>query len=243
MHRQDIAPSLKLERRTEALPVWKRALDLTLIILFSPGLLLLSAVVALLIKCGSTGPVLFRQTRIGYQGRPFTCFKFRTMKVDADTETHRQHTRQLIHSRDPMIKLDSHKDPRLVPLASVLRAGGLDELPQLLNVLRGEMSLVGPRPCIPYEYELYEPRHRRRCEAVPGLTGLWQVNGKNRTTFEEMIQFDIEYAERLSLWLDLKIIFLTVPALWGQYSDLREARSQTAARQQALGKSVESYHL
>ena len=171
------------------------------------------------------------------------CLKFRTMKVDADSSAHRHHARQLIQSHDPMVKLDNQKDPRLVPLASVLRAGGLDELPQILNVLRGEMSLVGPRPCIPYEYEVYEPWHRRRCDALPGLTGLWQVNGKNRTTFEEMIRLDIEYAERLSFWLDLKIILRTVPALWGQYSDLREAHRQGAEAAQGLGKSVESYHL
>src|SRR5215475_14659707 len=104
-----------------------------------------------------------------------------------------------------MVKLDAQSDPRLVPFGTVLRASGLDELPQLFNVLRGEMSIVGPRPCIPYEYELYQPAQRARFDAVPGLTGLWQVSGKNRTTFEEMVRLDIEYSQNLTLWSDLKI--------------------------------------
>ena len=116
-----------------------------------------------------------------------------------------------------------------------MRATGLDELPQLINVLRGEMSLVGPRPCIPYEYELYEPWQRRRFDAVPGLTGLWQVSGKNRTTFDQMIQLDIEYSERLSLWLDLKIILKTFPALWQQCLDLACAKAQARPRPSADG--------
>jgi lipopolysaccharide/colanic/teichoic acid biosynthesis glycosyltransferase len=211
-------------RMGSGLPVWKRTLDLALMALCAPGLLLIGSVVALIIKCGSRGPLLFRQTRVGYRGREFTCFKFRTMKTDAETESHRRHTQQLIKSSDPMHKLDSRKDPRLIPLGRLIRAGGLDELPQLINVLRGDMSLVGPRPCIPYEYEMYEPWHRRRFEAVPGLTGLWQVSGKNRTTFDEMIRLDIAYAEQLNLWLDLKILLRTPAALWGQYRDLRGAR-------------------
>jgi len=200
--------------------------------------------VALVVKCGSAGPVLFRQERVGYRGRRFTCYKFRTMEVNADIEAHRRHAEHLIRSQEPMVKLDTCRDPRLVPLGALLRAGGLDELPQLINVLCGEMSLVGPRPCIPYEYEKYNNWHRRRFDAVPGLTGLWQVSGKNRTTFEEMIHLDIEYAECRSLWLDLKILLRTVPALRRQYSDLRGARSnEGAVGARGIGKTIQSYRL
>lgn len=228
----------------DGLPLWKRGLDFCLILLVSPALLCLGTVVALLVKLGSPGPVFFRQKRVGYKGREFTLYKFRTMHCNADTDAHRRHTQHLIKSRDPMVKLDARKDPRLIPLGSFLRACGLDELPQILNVLRGDMSLVGPRPCLPYEFELYEPWQRRRSDAVPGLTGLWQVSGKNRTTFEQMIWLDIEYSRRLSLWLDLKIILKTIPALWAQYNDIRlskQAKPAPSARN--LGKTIESFRL
>jgi lipopolysaccharide/colanic/teichoic acid biosynthesis glycosyltransferase len=226
------------------LPIWKRALDLTLIFILAPGLLFLGGLLAVLIKLGSPGPVFFRQRRVGFKGQEFVCFKFRTMRVDADADSHRKHTLELIRSQTPMIKLDARRDPRMIPLGSLLRVSGLDELPQLINVVRGEMSLVGPRPCIPYECEAYEPWHWQRFDAVPGLTGLWQVSGKNRTTFDEMVRLDIEYSQRLSLWLDLKIVLKTIPALWGQYCDLRVAKSQADARRTTnSGKSVESYSL
>jgi lipopolysaccharide/colanic/teichoic acid biosynthesis glycosyltransferase len=242
MERRENAP--KRDAGSMGLPVWKRGLDFALIVLCAPGLLLIGGWVALVIKLGSPGPVLFRQRRVGYRGREFTCFKFRTMQTNAETDSHRRHTRQLIQSRNPMVKLDGRQDPRLVPLGRLLRAGGLDELPQLVNVLRGEMSLVGPRPCIPYEYELYEPRHRRRFEAVPGLTGLWQVSGKNRTTFEEMIDLDIYYAEHCSFGLDLKILLRTPAALCGQFSDLRATRRVEAATRRPLGgKPSETFQL
>jgi lipopolysaccharide/colanic/teichoic acid biosynthesis glycosyltransferase len=214
--------------RREGLPPWKRTLDLLCIFLISPAVVFVGLVVAIIIKLGSKGPIFFRQERVGYKGSVFTCFKFRTMRLNAETESHRLHTAELIKSRRPMIKLDAHQDPRLIPMGALLRAAGLDELPQLLNVVRGEMSLVGPRPCIPYEYEQYDPAHRRRFDAVPGLTGLWQVSGKNRTTFEQMIELDVEYSKRLSLLLDLQILARTIPALWGQYCDLRLAKSKTA---------------
>jgi lipopolysaccharide/colanic/teichoic acid biosynthesis glycosyltransferase len=226
------------------LPAWKRALDLTLVALMSPGLLLVGGFVALVIKLGSQGPLFFRQQRVGYRGREFTIYKFRTMRANAETESHRRHTAHLIKSQDPMKKLDERRDPRVIPGGAWLRAGGLDELPQVINVLRGEMSLIGPRPCIPYEYQLYEPWHRGRLDATPGLTGLWQVSGKNRTTFDEMVRLDIEYAQKRSLALDLSIILRTVPALWRQYCDLRASRRQSAERSVGpLGKSAESYHL
>jgi lipopolysaccharide/colanic/teichoic acid biosynthesis glycosyltransferase len=206
----------------------------------SPGLVLVGGLVALLIKLGSRGPILFRQHRVGYKGREFVCFKFRTMRADAESDSHRRHTQELIRSQTPMIKLDARRDPRLIPFGSILRVTGLDELPQLLNVARGEMSLVGPRPCIPYECEAYEPWHWERFDTVPGLTGLWQVSGKNRTTFDEMVRLDIKYSQRMSLWLDLGIMLKTIPALWGQYCDLQVAKNQATARKpDNAGKSVE----
>jgi exopolysaccharide production protein ExoY len=226
------------------LPAWKRALDLALIAAMSPALLMLGGGVALVVLCGSRGAIFFRQRRVGHKGREFTCYKFRTMQENAETTSHREHLQQLISTEVPMTKLDARRDPRLIPLGAFLRATGLDELPQLINVVRGEMSIVGPRPCIPYEYELYETWQRRRFEAVPGLTGLWQVSGKNRTTFNEMIRLDIEYSERLSLWLDLKIILKTLPALWQQCLDTRALKRRQAGPPAAgIGKSVELYHL
>jgi lipopolysaccharide/colanic/teichoic acid biosynthesis glycosyltransferase len=201
------------------LPAWKRALDLAAVVLIAPGLLILGAGVALLIKLGSPGPIFFKQPRIGYRGRRFTIFKFRTMHRDADHGLHRAHTTHLIHSSQPMTKLDANRDPRLIPFGGILRATGMDELPQVINILRGDMSLVGPRPCVPYEYEQYDDYQRHRFDAVPGLTGLWQVSGKNRTTFNEMIQLDIAYVEHQSLLLDLRIIFQTIPALVTQAGD------------------------
>jgi lipopolysaccharide/colanic/teichoic acid biosynthesis glycosyltransferase len=224
------------------LPLWKRALDLSCIALLSPGWLLVGLFVALVIKAGSRGPIFFRQQRVGFKGRQFTCFKFRTMKLDAEIDSHRRYTQQLIKSQTPMRKLDEKRDPRLVPLGALLRATGLDELPQLLNILRGEMSLVGPRPCIPYECEAYEHWHWGRFDAVPGLTGLWQVSGKNRTTFEQMVQLDIQYARTMTLWLDLCILLKTIPAVWGQYSDLQAAKSVDACPpRRGFSKSVQTY--
>jgi lipopolysaccharide/colanic/teichoic acid biosynthesis glycosyltransferase len=235
---QPILLTQRLSYGTAGLPLWKRLLDLAIIAALLPGIVLVGAFVALIIKCGSPGPVLFRQRRVGYRGREFTCLKFRTMKHKADTEFHQKHTRDLIHSQAPMVKLDSQRDPRLIPFGAALRATGLDELPQLVNVLRGEMSVVGPRPCLPYESELYETWHRRRFNAVPGLTGLWQVNGKNRTTFNQMVQLDIEYSERMSLWLDLKIILRTLPALWEQCQDTRALRRNRGGSVAELERSA-----
>jgi lipopolysaccharide/colanic/teichoic acid biosynthesis glycosyltransferase len=232
------------EPPAKGLPLWKRALDFAIILFLSPGLILIGAVVALVVKCGSRGPVFFRQQRVGYRGRRFTLLKFRTMRANADTQSHREHTQQLIAAGVPMTKLDAHNDPRLVPLGAFLRACGLDELPQLLNVLRGEMSIIGPRPCLPYEYELYETRDRLRLSAVPGLTGLWQVSGKNRTTFGQMVELDIEYARRSSLGLDLQILLKTFPALWRQCADMRSSKRKPARSPEAhMGKSAQLNHL
>jgi len=207
---------------------WKRTLDALLILLALPLLVPLALLVALLIRSGSGGPVLFRQERVGYQGRRFMCFKFRTMFVDADTATHRGHLLQLMNSNTPMMKMDSQEDPRIIPFGVWLRASGLDELPQLINVLRGEMSLVGPRPCLPYEYDQYLPWQKERFQTVPGLTGLWQVSGKNKTTFVEMVVLDIMYAKHKTLWWDLKIILMTIPALVIQMLEMRQARKASS---------------
>jgi lipopolysaccharide/colanic/teichoic acid biosynthesis glycosyltransferase len=243
MERLKVRDNEGLGGQIRKLPLWKRMLDLALIVVISPGLLVLGAGVALIIVGGSRGPVLFRQRRVGYKGRMFTCYKFRTMQVDADSESHRGHTRLLIRSDVPMTKLDARSDPRLIPFGAALRATGLDELPQIINIIRGEMSIVGPRPCIPYEYELYEPWQRRRFDAVPGVTGLWQVSGKNRTTFDQMIRLDIEYAERSSLWLDLKILLKTLPALCIQCLDIHsQKRKHAQAVGTGMGKSIKAYN-
>lgn len=163
---------------------------------------------ATMIKILSSGPVLFRQDRIGLGGRRFVCLKFRTMHTNANTVAHERHVAELMRSNRPMTKLDGH-DPRLIPLAWVLRSTGLDELPQLFNVLRGEMSLVGPRPCTPQEYKCYAKDQRARFGTLPGLTGLWQVSGKNRTTFDEMITLDILYLQTQCLSLDFGIMVHT----------------------------------
>jgi lipopolysaccharide/colanic/teichoic acid biosynthesis glycosyltransferase len=135
------------------------------------------------------------------------------MVVGADTATHERHVGTLIESNGPMTKLDARGDSRIIPVGRLLRAAGLDELPQLINVFRGEMSIVGPRPCLPAEYDQYLPWQRERFHTLPGLTGLWQVSGKNRMTFKEMIECDIRYVRTKSLWLDLKIMLKTLPTL------------------------------
>ncbi|HTY85982.1 MAG TPA: sugar transferase [Candidatus Acidoferrum sp.] len=200
---------------------WKRHLDVLLILLALPFLIPLGLLIALLIRSVSAGPILFRQERVGYRGRRFMCFKFRTMHVDADTTLHQGHLQHLMNSNQPMMKMDSKGDPRIIPFGVLLRASGLDELPQLINVLRGDMSLVGPRPCLPYEYERYLPWQKERFSTLPGLTGLWQVSGKNKTTFVEMVQLDIKYAKRRTLWWDVKIILMTIPALLIQILEAR----------------------
>lgn len=202
-----------------SLPWWKRAMEIICILIALPVLLPVVAIISLLIKIKSPGPILFKQVRVGHRGKRFMLFKFRSMKLGASQAAHQLYLSRLIRSDLPMVKLDSQRDQRLIPCGRLLRASGLDELPQLINVLRGEMSLVGPRPCIEYEYEKFLPWQKERFNAVPGLTGLWQVSGKNRTTFDEMIRLDIRYAQNLSCWLDLKIMLKTPLAMAGQIWD------------------------
>ena len=202
----------------------KRLIDLSLCFLALPFLLLATGILSLHLALTAPGPVFFRQDRVGHRGRKFSLFKFRTMKYRSETESHRNHFATLVRSNGAMQKLDARGDSRLIPGGWLLRSSGLDELPQIINVLRGEMSIVGPRPCLPYEYEHYTPLQRQRFDCLPGLTGLWQVSGKNRTTFEEMIALDVDYTRRHSVALDLKIVALTIPALCVQMNDICSAR-------------------
>jgi len=193
-------------------PFAKRIIDvigsLIALILLSPLFLIVSA----LIKLTSQGPVLFRQRRLGKFGKEFTFLKFRSMYAKNDPDIHKKYVQGLIQRKnkeeDGVYKIKN--DPRITPLGRILRKSSIDELPQLLNVLKGDMSFVGPRPPIPYEFECYELWHRRRVlEAKPGITGLWQVNGRSRTEFDEMVRLDLRYIREQSLWLDIKILLKT----------------------------------
>ena len=212
------------------LPRWKRSIDLVCCLLALPIFAILALIMTIVTKLVAPGPVLFRQERVGCMGRRFWIYKFRTMYVGADTNGHQNYFKDLIHTNAPMAKLDAKGDSRLIPGSRLLRASGLDELPQIINVLRGDMSIVGPRPCILTEYETYLPWQRQRCMTMPGLTGLWQVSGKNRTTFEEMVRLDIRYGQTKSWWLDVKIILLTIPVLLVQMADTRFGRKSPAVK-------------
>ena len=195
----------------------KRGLDiagsLALLTLFSPALLAIAAVV----KWTSKGPVFFKQTRVGHGGQPFTMLKFRTMQTNSDAAIHRDYVSAFIKASGSgaggtMRKMDH--DPRITTVGRVLRKTSLDELPQFINTLRGDMSLVGPRPPLPYEVEQYKSWHRRRVlDAKPGITGLWQVTGRSRTTFDEMVRLDLRYAKKPSVWTDIKILLATPHAV------------------------------
>jgi exopolysaccharide biosynthesis polyprenyl glycosylphosphotransferase len=200
----------------------KRAMDIVgsmlALILCAPIFL----IIAIAIKISSKGPVFFKQQRVGHSGQCFTFLKFRSMQIDNDPTVHREYVRKLIAGQamrepsngngDGVYKLTN--DKRVTVVGRFLRRTSLDELPQLLNVLRGDMSLVGPRPAIPYEVASYETWHRRRVlEVKPGITGLWQVNGRNRIKFDEMVRLDLQYAKSWSPWLDIKILMRTPRAV------------------------------
>jgi lipopolysaccharide/colanic/teichoic acid biosynthesis glycosyltransferase len=196
----------------------KRVLDivgsLTLLVVLSPLFLLIAA----LAKLKSPGPVIFGQVRVGQMMKPFTMLKFRTMHVGADNTLHQEYVTRFINSTaetcgaERIFKLAN--DPRVTPVGRILRKTSLDELPQLWNVLRGDMSLVGPRPPLGYELEQYKPWHYRRVlEAKPGITGLWQVAGRSRTTFDQMVRLDLRYARTCSVWTDIKILLATPAAV------------------------------
>lgn len=192
----------------------KRVLDVALagigLVLVSP----MVAAIAALIRLDSPGPAFFRQTRIGLGGVPFRMFKFRTMSVDCDAAAHREYVTRLIRSASEALRGDAglyklENDARITRVGRYLRRFSLDELPQLLNVLAGDMSLVGPRPPLAYEVELYTAAQRRRLTVPPGMTGLWQVSGRNETTYEEMVDLDLAYVDRWSFGLDLTILMRT----------------------------------
>lgn len=213
----------------------KRLMDVTIVSLSLIVLAPLMLLLALLVKLDSSGPAIFVQKRIGarrcFDGKnyyweqvPFRIYKFRTMKVDSKANLHFEFMKAYINGDEAALarvrakqkaEKDKYKltnDPRVTKIGSFLRKTSLDELPQLINVLKGEMSLVGPRPPISYEVEMYKPWHHQRLEAVQGITGLWQVEGRSSTTFDEMVKLDLDYIEKQSLWVDIKLMVVTVPA-------------------------------
>ncbi len=218
--------------------LWKRGLDLTCIALSLPVVLPLMALIVLWIRLVSRGPALFCQDRIGKDGKKFVLYKFRSMKMNALTSRHESYLRHLVKSDSPMVKLDLLCDSRVIPGGCLLRAAGLDELPQLLNVLRGEMSLVGPRPCLVQEYVFFSTKQRERFGVLPGLTGSWQVNGKNRATFSEMNEMDIQYARKASLFMDL-VIMLKTPSVMVQQL-FQAAQHKFTARQSGANSQHQS---
>ena len=210
----------RLQNRQKHSFAIKRMIDIVgsgiALVLFAPVFLL----IGLVIKLSSKGPVFFRQERIGHHGEPFTFLKFRTMHVNNDPALHREYVRKLIAGQAEPANGNGHtvykikSDPRVTRLGTFLRRTSLDELPQLINVLLGEMSLVGPRPPIKYEVDHYDIWHRSRLlEAKPGITGLWQVNGRSRVKFDDMVRLDIRYARTWSIWLDITILLQTPHAV------------------------------
>jgi lipopolysaccharide/colanic/teichoic acid biosynthesis glycosyltransferase len=212
----------KRESGNKVFTTIKRVMDLggslLAIVVFSP----LFLVIAIAIKLTSTGPVFFRQTRIGQYGIPFVFLKFRSMYVNNDASVHKEYVKQLIAGEAELKPSNGNgegvykltEDPRITPIGSFIRRASLDELPQFFNVVLGEMSLVGPRPAIAYEVEAYDIWHRRRVlEAKPGITGLWQVNGRSRVKFDDMVRLDLKYATTWSPWMDIKILLRTPAAV------------------------------
>ena len=204
-------------------------MDCTLVLAAAPVWLPLAALIAAWVKLVSPGPALFRQERIGHMGARFFCLKFRTMKVNADAAVHREHLNHLMASNRPMKKLDTAGDSRLIPGGLWLRALGVDELPQIVNVLRGEMSLVGPRPSTAYEYEMFQPQPspalRDAARSDGPLAGEAERTGR---LLREMMELDLAYVENKSLLLDVKIIAGTLPAILLQVWDVQTGRSAAA---------------
>ncbi|TMC65122.1 MAG: sugar transferase [Chloroflexota bacterium] len=195
----------------------KRVLDIVFTLCIAVPVLLFSAVIALLILADSEGPILYRQKRVGRNGAEFEMLKFRSMYVKNDDSKHREAIKHYMNgsklNNDTNSPYKIYDDPRVTKVGKFIRSTSLDELPQLLNVLRGEMSLVGPRPPLPYEVELYSLHQKLRLSGKPGLTGPWQIYGRSRVTFENMVEMDIAYLQRQSLWEDIKLIFLTIPVV------------------------------
>ncbi len=197
------------------IPTWKRVADIVFSLFVLAVTSPILALAALAVRLTSRGPILFRQERVGYLGKTFQCLKFRSMYTHRDASSgHRAYVTRLIRGEDgaadePMSKSITGIQSNVTPVGRLLRATSIDELPQFINVLRGEMSVVGPRPPIPYEVEAYLRWHQGRFDSVPGITGLWQVSGKNRLSFRTMAKLDIQYARQLSAWMDARIVILT----------------------------------
>ena len=197
----------------------KRILDVTVTLLLLPALCLVTALIALLIRLDSPGPIFFRQKRLGQYGDEFDFIKFRSMYVNNNDAAHRAAIKQFMNGEQINSSSDASNhykiaaDARITRIGRILRKTSLDELPQFLNVLRGEMSLVGPRPALSYEVENYSLHDRLRLTGKPGLTGIWQVYGRSRVPFKEMVEMDLTYLREQSLLLDLKLIFLTIPVM------------------------------
>ncbi len=200
----------------------KRSFDIVIALILLAALALVFALIALAIKLDSAGPVIFRQTRIGKDGRPFTFFKFRSMRQNADSRLHEEHMRRLMRGDNaspaspvPTVTEAAKRvgklvnDPRITRVGRFLRKTSLDELPQLFNILQGSMSLVGPRPALPYEVALYTEHERQRLDVIPGVTSLWALAGRGDVPFDEQIRLDLDYIRRQSFWLDFKILALT----------------------------------
>src|SRR6185503_13521831 len=214
---EPLAAELRAQAGTPMREALKRVLDIAGSAALMVMLLPVYLVVAALVKLTSDGPVFFRQDRVGRIGQPFRMLKFRTMKVNSDSAIHQKYVSDFISSSDRLDKSGVFKivnDPRVTSIGSLLRKTSLDELPQFWNVLRGDMSLVGPRPPLAYEVQQYKPWHYRRVlEAKPGITGLWQVTGRSRTTFDDMVRLDLRYARTWSVWTDVKILLATPRAV------------------------------
>lgn len=192
----------------------KRAVDLGLIFIALPILIPVFAIIAIAIKLDSKGSVFFKQKRAGIDCIPFYCYKFRTMQANADESVHKQHIKNYVSGKvDIRTDVKLLNDRRVTRVGKLLRKTSLDELPQLINVVKGEMSIVGPRPLPMYEVEEFSLWHSERFLALPGITGYWQVNGRGRVTFDDQLRMDIRYIRNWSIWLDLKLLFLTIPAV------------------------------
>lgn len=195
------------------LPAWqalvKRAVDMLVSLAVMPVLLPLGLIVGLALRLDSPGPILFRQTRIGKNGKPFTMYKFRSMFKDADKI--REEMDSLNEASGPIFKIK--KDPRITRVGAILRKTSLDEIPQFMNVLKGDMSLVGPRPPLPNEVQEYNQYQRGRLAVTPGLTCLWQISGRSSIGFDQWVELDLEYIRNQSLWLDFKIVLKTIPVI------------------------------
>jgi lipopolysaccharide/colanic/teichoic acid biosynthesis glycosyltransferase len=198
------------------IPIWKHVLDALLLLVSIPVIIPCMILVALWIALVSRGPVMVRQERIGRNRRCFPMYRFRTTKIGVSDATEQRHFGDLVRAGSPLLKLDLVRDARLIPGGRLLRASGLDELPQIINILWGDMSWVGPRPCLPSELCYFTAIQRRRFEVLPGLTGLFQIKGRGLSTFVEMNAMDASYVRHCSPWLDLKILFHTPGVLMRQ---------------------------